>query len=82
VSWQNLVVFPTHVGQHHNAFRIQRGVKKYDESTEQRNDVRYPMGTLYQFTSPAWISMSVLLGWIVVCYGVTVWGLIGKQTGK
>jgi hypothetical protein len=82
VSWQNLVVFPNHVGEHHNAFRIQRGVKKYDESTEQRNDVRYPMGTLFQFTGPAWSSLFMLLGWIIACYGVTVWGLVGKQKGK
>lgn len=82
VSWQNLVVFPKQVGQHHNSFRIQRGVKKYDESTEQRNDVRYKMGTLYQFTGPAWASVFMLGGWIVVCYGVTIWGLIGKQKGK
>jgi ABC-type multidrug transport system ATPase subunit len=82
VSWQNLVVFPKQVGQHHNAFRIQRGVKKYDESTEQRNDVRYPMGTLFKFTSPAWSSVFMLGLWIVACYGVTVWGLIGKQKGK
>jgi hypothetical protein len=82
VSWQNLVVFPERVGQHHNAFRIQRGVKKYDESTEQRNDVRYPMGTLYRFTDPAMASAMVLGFWILACYGITIWGLIGKQKGK
>jgi hypothetical protein len=82
VSWQNLVVYPKSVGEHHNVYRIQRGVKKYDESTEQRNDVRYPMGTLYRFAGPAWNSVFMLCGWIVVCYGVTVWGLIGKQKGK
>ena len=82
VSWQNLIVFPNSVGQHHNAFRIQRGVKKYDESTEQRNDVRYKMGTLYLYTSPAMTSATILLFWILACYGVTIWGLIGKQKGK
>jgi ABC-type multidrug transport system ATPase subunit/pSer/pThr/pTyr-binding forkhead associated (FHA) protein len=82
VSWQNLVVSPGRVGQHHNAFRIQRGVKKYDESTEQRNDVRYPMGTLYGFTAPARTSASILGIWILACYGITIWGLIGKQKGK
>ncbi len=82
VSWQNLVVFPNSVGQHHNAYRMQRGVKKYDESTEQRNDVRYPMGTLYQFTGPAWNSVIALAAWIVACYGATLLGLAGKQKGK
>lgn len=82
VSWQNLIVFANSVGQHHNAFRIQRGVKKFDESTEQRNDVRYRMGTLYKFTDPAWTSVFMLGGWIIVCYGATIRGLIGKQKGK
>ncbi|RBP43660.1 ABC-type multidrug transport system ATPase subunit [Roseimicrobium gellanilyticum] len=82
VSWQNLIVFPNRVGQHHNAFRIQRGVKKYDESTEQRNDVRYKMGTLYGFTAPAMTSATILGIWILACYGITIWGLIGKQKGK
>jgi hypothetical protein len=82
VSWQNLVVYPNRVGQHHNKFRIQRGVKKYDESTEQRNDVRYEMGTLYRFTSPAVTSASILGAWILACYAITIWGLVGKQKGK
>jgi len=82
VSWQNLVVFPGSVGQHHHVFRMPRQVKKYDETTEQRNDVRYKMGTLYRFTNPAMNSFLVLLGWVVVCYGVTIFGLIGKQKGK
>jgi ABC-type multidrug transport system ATPase subunit len=82
VSWQNLLVYPNSVGQHHNAFRIQRGVKKYDESTEQRNDVRYEMGTIFRFTGPAWTSLFMLTAWIIVCYGVTLLGLVGKQKGK
>jgi hypothetical protein len=81
-SWQNLVVFPTRVGQHHQTFRVSRGVQKYDESTEQRNDVRYAMGKLYLYAGPALISLAVLGGWIVLCYGGTLLGLTGKQRGK
>lgn len=81
-SWQNLIVFPARVGQHHQTFRVSRGVQKYDESTEQRNDVRYPMGKVYLYTDPALISLSLLGGWIVLCYGGTLLGLSGKQRGK
>ena len=82
VSWQNLVVFPTRVGQHHHLFAMRRGVKVYDQSTEQRNDVRYEMGALYRFIDPATVSFLILGGWIVCCYGVTIFGLVGKQKGK
>jgi ABC-type multidrug transport system ATPase subunit len=81
-SWQNLIVFPTRVGQHHQTFRVSRGVQKYDESTEQRNDVRYAMGKLYLYADPALISLLILGGWIVACYGGTLVGLTGKQQGK
>jgi hypothetical protein len=69
------------VGQHHQTFRVSRGVQKYDESTEQRNDVRYAMGKLYLYAGPALISLAVLGGWIVLCYGGTLLGLTGKQRG-
>lgn len=82
VSWQNLVVFPNRVGQHHHLYAMRRGVKVYDQSTEQRNDVRYTMGTLYRFSAPALTSFLILGGWIVACYGITVFGLVGKQKGK
>jgi hypothetical protein len=82
VSWQNLVVFPNRVGQHHHLYAMRRGVKVYDQSTQQRNDVRYTMGTLYRFTGPAINSFLILGGWIVACYLVTFMGLIGKQKGK
>jgi hypothetical protein len=78
-SWQNLAVFPDHVGEHRNVSRIIRGVKKYDETTEQRNDVRYLMGTLFHYTVPAMTSLGVLGGWIVGCYAFTLFGLRRKS---
>ncbi len=81
-SWQNLIVFPSRVGQHHQTFRVSRGVQKFDESTEQRNDVRYAMGQLYRHADPAWISLSILGAWILLCYGGTLQGLTGRQGGK
>jgi hypothetical protein len=81
-SWQNLAVYPDHVGEHHNAFNIIRGVKKYDESTKQRNDVRYTMGTVFHYTTPALVSLMVLGGWLLGCYVFTLFGLLKKQRGR
>lgn len=82
VSWQNLIVYPNRVGEHHVAYRVQRDVQKYEESVEQRNDVRYKMGVIFRFTGPAATSGTILLIWILACYGITIWGLVGKQKGK
>ena len=81
-SWQNLIVFPALAGQHSNRYSIIRGVKKYDESVEARDDVRYPMGIIYHNLSPAASSVGVLLLWITLCYIATWFGLRGKQKGK
>jgi ABC-type multidrug transport system ATPase subunit len=81
-SWQNLAVFPELVGRHQNVFRILRGVKKYDETTNMRNDVRYPMGTLFLFTVPAVTSLFILIGWLGACYAGTLFGLSRSQRGQ
>lgn len=81
-SWQNLAVFPGHAGQHVNLYDMTRGVKKYQESVEQRDDVRYPMGIVYQNLQPAFASIGVLGLWIGCCYLVTWLGLMLKQKGK
>jgi hypothetical protein len=81
-SWQNLAVFPELVGRHQNVFRILRGVKKYDETTNVRNDVRYPMGTLFLFTAPAMTALTILIGWLAACYAGTLFGLSRSQRGR
>ncbi len=81
-SWQNLLVHPGLVGQRQATFDTPRSVQKFHESVEQRNDVRYAMGKLYLYTHTALISLAILGGWIVVCYGGTLMGLNGKQRGK
>ncbi|MDZ4405010.1 ATP-binding cassette domain-containing protein [Prosthecobacter sp.] len=81
-SWQNLIVFPGHAGEHVNLFDMIRGVKKYQESVEQRGDVRYPMGIIYHNLQPAMASLGILGLWIGVCYLVTWLGLLRKQNGK
>ena len=83
-SWQNMVVYQDRVGQHkavkldsENPFR-----KEYRDTVDSRNDVRYGKGTVFQFLAPAQISLLTLALWGAVCYGVTLAGLRGKQTGK
>lgn len=81
-SWQNLVVFPGHAGEHINAFDMIRGVKKFKESVEERGDVRYAMGIIYHNLHPAGVSLSILGLWIAGCYLITWLGLVRKQSGK
>lgn len=83
-SWQNLVVFPEQAGQHKN-FSERRGsdgVVVYPQSVEERNDVRYKMGVIYQNLIPSQNAGLVLAAWVALCYLATWFGLVGKQTGK
>lgn len=81
-SWQNLIVFAGHAGEHVNAFDMSRGVKKYKESVEERGDVRYAMGIIYHNLHPAGVSLGILGLWIACCYLITWYGLVRKQGGK
>lgn len=83
-SWQNLVVWPDHVGEHkHAGTRAEGGLKvEYRDTVETRNDVRYTKGQLFRFLAPAQVALGTLFLWTLGCYGVTLLGLRGKQTGK
>ena len=83
-SWQNLVVSPDHVGEHkHAGTRAGDGLKvEYRDTVETRNDVRYTKGQIFRFLAPAQIALFTLALWTLACYGVTLLGLRGKQTGK
>ncbi len=86
VSWQNLLVFTGHPGEHRHEFRMiqtsSKNIKVFEDSTERRDDVRYPMGIIFRYLRPAWEALGVLVLWAVGCYGVTFVGLLRKQTGK
>ncbi len=82
VSWQNLIVFPGRVGQRYVHREVRKGVEVTFDSVEERNDVRYRIRTPFRFTGPAMTSATILLIWMFACYGVTIWGLVGKQKGK
>ena len=83
-AWQNVVVLPDHVGEHkHAGTRAGDGLKiEYRDTVEGRNDVRYTKGQLFRFLAPAQIALFTLALWTLACYGVTLLGLRGKQTGK
>ena len=86
-SWQNLIVYPERVGQHkEDSTRVENGDSdfriEYRDTTSSRYDVRYTKGTVFRFLLPAQLALLTLVGWAVVCYGVILFGLQSKQTGK
>ena len=80
-SWQNLLVYAGHAGEHRHVYRLVRGKRSYDDSVEQRNDVRYPMGIVYQHMGPVVYGVTALGAWVLACYLATWYGLITKQRG-
>jgi ABC-type multidrug transport system ATPase subunit len=81
-SWQNLLVFSGHAGEHRHVYRIAKGKRTYDDSVEQRDDVRYPMGVLYVHLGPVVYGVTTLLCWLLACYLATWVGLARKQRGR
>ncbi len=81
-SWQNLLIFAGHAGEHRHVYRIAKGKRTYDDSVEQRDDVRYPMGVVYVNLGPMSYGISVLGGWLAACYLATWIGLMAKQRGR
>lgn len=79
-SWQNLLVFPAATGQHVAAFseittKENSRRKIFHDTTDVRNDVRYPKGTVYEDLRPAVQAAGVLMLWIALGYGLTLWAL-------
>ena len=79
-SWQNLLVYPAATGQHAAAFsefitKENSRKKLFHDTTGARNDVRYPKGTVYEDLRPALQASAVLLVWIALSYGLTMWAL-------
>jgi hypothetical protein len=81
-SWQNLTVLPERLGEHRHGFRKVRGAIVYEDTTTQRNDVMLATGEPFLTARPALAGLLVLLGWMVVCYGATLTGLVIKQRGQ
>lgn len=83
-SWQNLAVIPERLGQHKqvgdrsdDGFRI-----SYRDTVESRRDVRFTKGTTFRSLSAFQVGITVLGGWVVVCYLTILFGLKAKQSGK
>ncbi len=81
-SWQNLLIFPGHAGEHRHAYQMVNRKRIYDDSVEQRDDVRYPMGVLYVNLGPVGYGTGMLAVWLLVCYGVVWWGLTRGQRAR
>lgn len=81
-SWQNLLIFPGHAGEHRHVYRIAKGKRTYDDSVERRGDVRYPMGIVFVNLGPVSYGISVLFAWMAACYLAAWVGLSIKQRGR
>ncbi len=81
-SWQNLLVYPSHAGEHRHVYRRSQGKKIYDDSVEERSDVRYRMGILYLHLGQAVYGLTALFAWVALCYAATWLGLLLKQRGR
>jgi hypothetical protein len=79
-SWQNLLVYPAATGQHVAAYdeitTKDNSRRKFSvDTTDVRNDVRYPKGTVYEDLRPAVQATTVLAVWIAISYALTLWAL-------
>jgi hypothetical protein len=85
MSWQNVVVIPSLLGQHKKA-RFPGGDDlhkgEYRDTVENRHDVRFSKGTPFLSLQEVQINTGTLIFWNVACYGIILLGLVRKQTGK
>ena len=85
MSWQNVVVIPSLLGQHKKA-RFPGGDDlhkgEYRDTVENRHDVRFSKGTPFLSLQSVQIASGTLIFWNVACYGMILLGLVRKQTGK
>lgn len=81
-SWQNLLIFPGHAGEHRHAYQMVNRKRLYDDSVERRDDVRYPMGLLYVHLGPVGYGAGMLAVWLLACYGIVWWGLSSGQRAR
>ena len=86
-SWQNLIVNRERLGAREKVAKQggQAGAEddsSYVDSIEARDDVLLKKGVRYLDLGPARRSAFILLGWIVVCYGVSWLALTSRQTGR
>ncbi len=73
-SWQNLLVTRHNVGE-----RMQAPDK---DSVESRVDVFFTKGQPFLLTGAVVLSLTILGGWLLLSYGLILFGLIKKQSGK
>jgi len=78
-AWQNLLVTPSLLGQHHPEFHITRGVTKLEDFTSHRADVSLTSGVIYGGLGSALAGLGVATVWGALGYGVALVGLARRM---
>lgn len=80
-AWQNLLVSPEDRGRHKQESTTVSGTftTLVRDSVKQRADVAYLKGTVVSTLVPAWRALLTLTIWSLVCYVLTIAGLLAKE---
>lgn len=80
-AWQNLLVSPEKRGMHKHEATTVAGTftSLVRDSVKQRADVAYRKGTVVSTLAPAWRALLTLTVWSLVCYMLTIAGLLAKE---
>ena len=80
-AWQNLLVSPEKRGMHKHEATTVAGTftTLVRDSVKQRADVAYRKGTVVSTLAPAWRALLTLTVWSLVCYMLTIAGLLAKE---
>ncbi len=80
-AWQNLLVSPVRLGHHKQEFSTVAGTftSLFRDSVKQRADVAYLKGTVVSTLAPAYKALLTLSIWALVCYLLTLFGLLAKE---
>lgn len=80
-AWQNLLVSPENRGKHKHESTTVAGTftSLFRDSVKQREDVSYRKGTVMSTLGPAYQALLTLTVWAVLCYILTIAGLLAKE---
>lgn len=83
-AWQNLLVSPERLGKHKHESTKVAGTFTYlmRDSVKKRADVAYLKGTVVSTLAPAWQALLTLTVWALVCYLLTIAGLLSKERAR
>lgn len=83
-AWQNLLVSPERRGKHKHESTKVAGTFTYlmRDSVKERADVAYLKGTVVSTLAPARQALLTLTVWALVCYILTIAGLLSKERAR